>query len=78
MTICLLLMVMTTGRAQSKNDTVIVNLASSSKIIFTVTDRSDLEVLKHYDFKRLFDDIILKLEKNDSLSSPIVAEEDSA
>ena len=48
--------------AQQK-DTVIVNLAKTSKIIITVGDAEDLEVLKHYDFQRLFEDVLLKFEE---------------
>jgi hypothetical protein len=44
-------------------DTVIINLAKTSKIIFTVDDPEDLEILKHYDFQMLFDDILKKVEE---------------
>jgi hypothetical protein len=52
--------------AQSKSDTIIVELARTSKVIFTIKDRNDLETLKHYDFQELFQDILLKLETNDT------------
>jgi hypothetical protein len=54
-----------TVRAQ-KQDTVIISIAKTSKIIFTIQDRSDIEVLKHYNFQDLFEDILKKLEKNDT------------
>ena len=44
-------------------DTVIINLAKTSKIIFTVEDPEDLEILKHYDFQQLFEDILRKVEE---------------
>jgi hypothetical protein len=50
---------------EQKADTVIVPLAESSKIIFTVGDRDDLEILRHYDFQQLFEDIIQKLEQSE-------------
>ena len=50
------------------SDTVIVNLTNTSRIIFTVHDRSDLDVLSHYDFQQIFDDIITKLRESDSTS----------
>lgn len=51
------------GHAQQKQaDTVIVPLAETSKIIFTVGDPADLEVLRHYNYQRLFEDIIDKLD----------------
>lgn len=51
------------GQAQQQPaDTVIVPLAESSKIIFTIQDREDLEVLKYYNFQKLFEDIFEKLE----------------
>lgn len=46
-----------------KKDTVIVNLAKTSQIIFTVEDPNDLNVLRHYDFQKLFDDVLDKLEE---------------
>ncbi len=55
-----------------KQDTVIVALANTSKVIFTMKDRKDLETLKHYNFQALFDDILAKIEKADTskLSGP--------
>lgn len=49
-----------------KQDTVIISIAKTSKIIFTIQDRSDIEVLKHYNFQDLFEDVLKKLEKNDT------------
>lgn len=51
------------AQAQEKPaDTVVVPLAESSKIIFTIQNRQDLEVLKHYNYQKLFEDIFHKLE----------------
>jgi len=47
-------------------DTVIVELAKTSRVIFTIKDKNDLEILKHYDFQQLFEDVLLKLEKRDT------------
>ena len=47
-------------------DTVTVELARTSKIIFTLQDRSDLDQLQHYDFQALFDDILGQLESGDT------------
>lgn len=55
-------------KAQQVSDTVIVELAKTSRVIFTIKDRSDLEILKHYDFQQLFQDVLSKLEKNDTTS----------
>ncbi len=49
------------ARAQQKTDTVIVSLGKTSQIIFTMEDRSDVDILRHYDFQELFDDILLRL-----------------
>lgn len=57
---------LTLANGQQKGDTVIVELAKSSKVIFTIQDRADLEILKHYDFQELFQDILAKLETNDT------------
>lgn len=53
-----------------KQDTVIVPLASTSKVIFTMKDRKDLETLKHYNFQALFQDILTKIEKSDTSKLP--------
>jgi hypothetical protein len=58
-----------------QGDTVIVELAKTSRVIFTIKDRNDLEILKHYDFQQLFQDVLLKLEKNDTTA---LAKRDSA
>jgi hypothetical protein len=64
--ILLIISTVTLTRAQQASDTVIVELAKTSRVIFTIKDRSDLEILKHYDFQQLFQDVLLKLEKNDT------------
>ena len=58
----------TFGMPQHKSDTVIVELGKTSRVIFTVKDRKDLDILKHYDFQQLFQDILVKIEKSDSTS----------
>jgi hypothetical protein len=57
---------LTIAFGQAKSDTIIVELAKSSKVIFTIQDRADLEILKHYDFQELFQDILTKFETNDT------------
>ena len=53
------------AEAQEKSaDTVIVPLAESSRIIFTVGDPADLEILRHYNYQELFEDIIDRLDQN--------------
>lgn len=54
------------ARAQEPSDTVIIELAKTSRVIFTIKDRKDLEILKHYDFQQLFEDVLSKLEKSDT------------
>jgi hypothetical protein len=64
----MLAMILFAGKlgAQQKQDTVIVELAKTSRVIFTIRDRNDLEILKHYNFDQLFHDILKKLEANDT------------
>ncbi len=58
---------------QSKSrDTVIVELAKTSKVVFTMKDRSDLETLKQYDFQALFNDILFKLESTDTIKATAI------
>jgi hypothetical protein len=60
------LLVGLTAQGQQKSDTVVVPLGKTSQVIFTVQDRADLEILKHYNFQELFQDILNKIEKSDS------------
>ncbi|MFZ1678649.1 MAG: hypothetical protein WAT91_15315 [Saprospiraceae bacterium] len=54
--------------AQSQNtDTVVIELAHSSKVVFTIGDKKDLQQLRRYDFQGLFNDILDNLEANDTL-----------
>lgn len=55
-------------RAQQP-DTVIINLTNTTRVVLTMEDREDISVLKDYDFQQLFDDIIDKLERNDTTFS---------
>lgn len=48
--------------AQTRPDTVVVDLANTSKVIFTIKDRKDLSILRQYDFQALFTDILNKIE----------------
>ena len=43
-------------------DTVIVELAKTSKLMFTMQDSSDLGLLREYDYDALFEDILHQLE----------------
>lgn len=82
--ICVVIFLMTiiSSSAQDKSaDTVVVPLAKSSRIIFTMEDPQDLSILRNYDFQQLFNDIFDKLEKNDTAIADhpytVVREEDS-
>ncbi|NBP67842.1 MAG: hypothetical protein EBU52_03775 [Cytophagia bacterium] len=66
-TAALFLSFLTGVNAQTKKpDTVIVELAKSSKLIFTIKDLSDLPTLKAYDYQALFKDILAKIEAKDT------------
>jgi hypothetical protein len=54
---------------ENPSDTVIVPLGESSRIIFTVGDPDDLDILQHYNFQALFDDMIRQLRDAHSLTS---------
>ncbi len=58
--------------AQDPTDTVIIKVGDGSKVIFAIKDKKDLETMKKYDFQKLMDDMIYKLEVRDSsrLSKP--------
>lgn len=63
--ITLLIVSAASVRAQQP-DTVVVNLTNTTRVVLTMEDRNDINVLKDYDFQQLFDDIIVKLESNDT------------
>lgn len=56
--------------AQEKIDTVVVPLARTSQVIFTIKDHADIETLRHYNFQALFDDVLRRLSEADSTASP--------
>lgn len=64
----LLISGMVKAQSPQKTDTVIVNLARTSRMIFTIQDRQDIDVLRHLDFQQLFEDVLTKLENNDTTS----------
>ena len=65
--VTLILITSAAAFAQQGTDTVVVELAKTSRMVFTIKNKSDLEQLKQYDFQAMFDDILAKLEKNDSV-----------
>lgn len=67
LTIAIVLCISMMAGAQAKADTVVIELAKSSKVVFLMKDRSDLETLKQYDFQALFNDILSKLENRDTV-----------
>jgi hypothetical protein len=52
--------------AQQQPDTVTIKVGTGSKVIFAIKDKKDLETLKKYNFQKLMDDMIYKLEVRDS------------
>lgn len=67
LTVALILITSAATLAQKSADTVVVELAKTSRMVFTMKDKSDLEQLRQYDFQAMFDDILTKLDKNDSV-----------
>ena len=64
--------------AWSQADTVKVSLGKSSQLIFMMGDRADIEILKHYNFQGMFQDILKRIEESDSMrqrEQPVVAEQ---
>lgn len=55
--------------AQTKPaDTVVIKVGDGSKIILAIQDKKDLETMKQYDFQKLIQDLIVKLENKDTTS----------
>jgi len=62
-----LMLVSMVSHAQTKPaDTVIIKVGESSKIIVAIQDKKDLETMKQYDFQKLMNDLIAKLEEKDT------------
>ncbi len=49
-----------------KTDSVIINVGQKSKVIFAIGDKADLQTLKQYNLQAVVDDLVTKLEKEDS------------
>lgn len=65
--IFLITLILTTSAfAQDAIDTVIIKVGDGSKVIFAIKDKKDLETMKKYNFQKLMDDMIYKLEVRDS------------
>src|ERR1051325_2080799 len=47
-------------------DTVTIKVGQGSKVIFAIKDKKDLETMKKYDFQKLMDEMIYKLQMRDS------------
>lgn len=53
---------------QSKPDSVVVKVGEASKIVVTIANKRDAAVLKHYNLQALVNDLITKIEKDDTTS----------
>ncbi|MBS1487550.1 MAG: hypothetical protein JST43_08155 [Bacteroidetes bacterium] len=62
----LLIFTGTTTLAQQVADTITIKVGDGSKVIFAIQDKKDLETMKKYNFQKLMDDLIYKLEVRDS------------
>src|SRR5579872_280153 len=60
------LITVTSAFAQEPTDTVVIKVGDGSKVIFAIKDKKDLETMKKYNFQKLMDDMIYKLEVRDS------------
>lgn len=56
-----------------KTDSVIINVGEKSKVIFAIGDKKDLETLKQYNLQAVVDDLVKKLENQDTtkLDKPV-------
>ncbi|MGC4021667.1 MAG: hypothetical protein QM734_06860 [Cyclobacteriaceae bacterium] len=64
--IIFILMLSSSAFAQQAVDTVVIKVGDGSKVIFAIKDKKDLETMKKYNFQKLMDDMIYKLEVRDS------------
>ncbi|GHM98764.1 hypothetical protein WSM22_02540 [Cytophagales bacterium WSM2-2] len=61
-----LLTFITSSLLANQVDTVTIKVGEGSKVIFAIKDKKDLETMKKYNFQKLMDDMIYKLEMRDS------------
>jgi hypothetical protein len=64
-TIILCVLAFTSVKGQ-KTDSVIINVGEKSKVIFAIGDKADLQTLKQYNFQAVVDDLVSKLEQQDT------------
>ena len=57
-----LIILMSLNSYSQPTDTVVIPLARTSKVIFTIQDKKDIETLRHYNFQELFNDVLNKLD----------------
>mgnify|MGYP001547676032 CR=1 FL=1 len=62
----ILFIISATAAFGQKTDSVIINVGSKSKVIFAIGDKADLQTLKQYNIQAVVDDLVSKLEKQDS------------
>lgn len=51
---------------QSKPDSVVVKVGEASKIVVTIANKKDAAILKHYNLQALVNDLITKIEQDDT------------
>jgi hypothetical protein len=69
--VLMLLMAGYASLAQQKPDTVVVELANTSRVVFTIKDRKDLAILRQYNFQALFTDILNRIEGTPVTTMPV-------
>lgn len=69
MLISLVSLTPTLSQGKTNDTRVVVPLTTSTDVTIDMRDRNDIEVLKHYDFQALFQDVIHRLETADTSSS---------
>ena len=63
-----------TPSPRTSADTVIIPLAETSRIIFTMENPADLEVLQHYNFQALFEEVLQRLRENHGMETDTLAD----
>lgn len=61
-----LLSTLVTLHAQSKADTVVIQVGDSSQLIFAIQNQKDLQTLKQYNIQSVVNDLVSKLEQRDT------------
>ncbi|MEO1052447.1 MAG: hypothetical protein AAFX87_17580 [Bacteroidota bacterium] len=61
---CVMLVGSVNAQEKAPKDTLVVNFGKNSKVVFYISSKEDLELIKKYDLNAIFEHLSLKVEEN--------------